>query len=125
MCSDFIKNDIDPNGKIRGIAALGVILQGPFEVGSAIIVKGNLINMMLDLADSDNLIQEVKFLKLNNFVSWILQLCFICHRELPLKLLSIQHQKKIRLQVFFLRVLMCLRNSINQRINRLKSELLL
>lgn len=56
--NDFIKSEIDPNGKIRGIAALGVILQGPFEVGSAIIVKGNLINMMLDLADSDNLIQE-------------------------------------------------------------------
>ena len=50
---------MDPHGKLKGIAALGVVLQGPFDVGSAIIVKNSLINMMLDLADSDDVVQEV------------------------------------------------------------------
>ncbi len=70
----------DPNGKLKAVACLGVVLQvlkkilsikinrfnklkinlkGPFEVGSAVIVKNNLINIMLDLADSDDPIQEV------------------------------------------------------------------
>lgn len=63
VCENFVKehiaNDQDPHGKLKGIAALGTILQGPFEVGSAIIVKNGLINMMLDLADSDDMVQEV------------------------------------------------------------------
>lgn len=53
-----MKNDIDKWAKLKAIAALGTILQGPFEVGSAIIVKNSLISMMLDLADSDDIIQE-------------------------------------------------------------------
>lgn len=56
--NDHIKNEQDPHGKLKAIAALGVVLQGPFEVGSGIIVKNNLINMMLDLADSDDVVQE-------------------------------------------------------------------
>lgn len=56
--NDLLKDEVDKWGKLKAIAALGTILQGPFEVGSAIIVKGNLINLMLDLADSDDVIQE-------------------------------------------------------------------
>jgi hypothetical protein len=44
---NFILFEIDSHSK------------GPFDVGSAVIVKYNLINLMLDLADSDDLIQEV------------------------------------------------------------------
>lgn len=56
--NELIRNECDPHGKLKAIAALGTVLQGPFEVGSAIIVKNNLINMMLDLADSDDIVQE-------------------------------------------------------------------
>ncbi len=62
VCETFInellKSDVDKWGKLKAIAALGTVLQGPFEVGSAIIVKNSLINLMLDLADSDDVVQE-------------------------------------------------------------------
>lgn len=59
--ADLVKQD-DFNCKIRAIACLGVVLQGPFDVGSSVIMKNNLINLMLEMADSDDLIQEVRFL---------------------------------------------------------------
>lgn len=37
-----------------------MFIQGPFEVGSAVIVRNNLINLMLDLADSDDVVREVR-----------------------------------------------------------------
>jgi hypothetical protein len=76
----LINREGDPHSRLKAIACLGVILQviflllltyqfifryliffnkGPFEVGSAIIVKNNLLMLMLELADSDDMIQEV------------------------------------------------------------------
>jgi hypothetical protein len=58
--SDLLKKpyDEDSNAKLKAIAALGVVLQGPFDVGNTVIVKNSLINLMLDFADSDDQIQE-------------------------------------------------------------------
>lgn len=55
---ELLNREGDPHAKLKAIACLGIILQGPFEVGSAVIVKNNLIMLMLDLADSDDVIQE-------------------------------------------------------------------
>lgn len=55
---DLIANESDHNAQLRAVACLGCVLQGPFEVGSAVIVRNNLINLMLDLADSDDVVRE-------------------------------------------------------------------
>ena len=57
---DLLKRtvDEDKHAKLRAIACVGVLLQGPFDVGMAIIVRNNLLMTMLDLADSDDLVQE-------------------------------------------------------------------
>jgi protein unc-45 len=59
--SELVNRENDKFAKIRAIACLGVVLQGPFDCGMSVVVKNNLINLMLDLADSDDIIQEVKF----------------------------------------------------------------
>ncbi|RMZ96061.1 hypothetical protein BpHYR1_001189 [Brachionus plicatilis] len=48
----------DNHSKLKAIACIGVILQGPFDVGNNVIMQHNLLNLMLDLADSDDPIQE-------------------------------------------------------------------
>lgn len=67
--SELVMRENDPHSKLRAIACLGVVLQGPFDVGSAVIVKNNLINLMLDLADSDDMIHEVNIEKVYIYVN--------------------------------------------------------
>lgn len=60
-CNAFVVDLLakpDFESKLRAIACIGVILQGPFEVGMALIVKNNLIQLMLELADSEDPIFE-------------------------------------------------------------------
>lgn len=44
--------------KLKGISALACLLQGPFDVGNQIIGKNNLIGMMLEMASSNDVLQE-------------------------------------------------------------------
>lgn len=55
---DLCDRDNDKYAKLKAIACVGVILQGPFDVGNNVIMQHNLLNLMLDLADSDDAIQE-------------------------------------------------------------------
>ncbi len=59
--SDLITRgyDEDPHAKLKALSALSAVLQGPFDVGNAMIAKtGGLINLMLEFADSDDPIEE-------------------------------------------------------------------
>ncbi|CAF0749986.1 unnamed protein product [Brachionus calyciflorus] len=55
---DLVDRENDKYAKLKAIACIGVILQGPFDVGNNVIIAYNLLNLMLDLADSDDMIQE-------------------------------------------------------------------
>lgn len=55
---DLCERENDKYAKLKAIACIGVVLQGPFDVGNNVIMQQNLLNLMLDLADSDDPIQE-------------------------------------------------------------------
>jgi hypothetical protein len=50
--------DEDRHAKLKVLSALSAVLQGPFDVGNTMIAKNNLINLMLEFADSDDPIEE-------------------------------------------------------------------
>ena len=46
-------------------------LKGPFEVGNALVGKNNMIQVMLEMANSDEPIRQVK---LNCFSKWLFKI---------------------------------------------------
>ncbi|CAF5137385.1 unnamed protein product, partial [Rotaria sp. Silwood1] len=50
------KDDIQ--SRVRTISILSVLLQGPFEIGNAILGSENLVDLMIQMADSNDPIQE-------------------------------------------------------------------
>ncbi len=51
----------DVQSRIRTIAVLAVLLQGPFDTGNAILGSQNLVNLMIQMAGSNDPVQEVIF----------------------------------------------------------------
>ncbi len=51
----------DVQSRIRTIAVLAVLLQGPFDTGNAILGSQNLVNLMIQMAGSNDPLQEVIF----------------------------------------------------------------
>lgn len=61
-CIEFIKSlrdKDDVQARIRTISVLAVLLQGPFDTGNAILGSQNLVELMLQMADSGDPLQEV------------------------------------------------------------------
>jgi len=55
----------DVQSRVRTISVLAVLLQGPFDTGNAILGSQNLVNLMIQMAGSDDPVQQVKFRKKN------------------------------------------------------------
>lgn len=51
------KDDIP--SRVRTIAVLSVLLQGPFDTGNTILGNQNLVELMIQMADSNDPLQEV------------------------------------------------------------------
>jgi len=51
------KNDVQ--SRIRIISVLAVLLQGPFDTGNAILGSQNLVDLMIQMAGSNDPLQEV------------------------------------------------------------------
>ncbi|CAF0903987.1 unnamed protein product [Rotaria sp. Silwood1] len=61
-CMEFIKalrERDDVQSRIRTIAALSVLLQGPFDTGNAILGSQNLVDLMIQMAGSGDPLQEL------------------------------------------------------------------
>lgn len=50
----------DVQSRIRIISVLAVLLQGPFDTGNAILGSLNLVDLMIQMAGSNDPIQEVE-----------------------------------------------------------------
>jgi hypothetical protein len=50
----------DVQSRVRTISVLAVLLQGPFDTGNAILGSQNLVNLMIQMAGSNDPVQEVK-----------------------------------------------------------------
>jgi hypothetical protein len=61
----------DDQSRIRTISVLAVLLQGPFDTGNAILGSQNLVDLMIQMAASDDPLQQVI-----NLQSLISILCF-------------------------------------------------
>lgn len=58
-CSRALRTKDDVQARVRTISVLAVLLQGPFDTGNAILGSQNLVELMLQMADSGDLLQEV------------------------------------------------------------------
>lgn len=62
--NSFVKDLLERNesddqyAKLKAVAVLSTILQGPFDVGNTTLMSNNMIQLMLEFADSDNPIEE-------------------------------------------------------------------
>ena len=54
-----LRDKDDIQARIRTISVLAVLLQGPFDTGNAILGSQNLVELMLQMADSGDPLQEV------------------------------------------------------------------
>ncbi|CAF3590275.1 unnamed protein product [Rotaria sp. Silwood1] len=60
-CIEFIKalrEKDDIQSRVRTISVLSVLLQGPFDIGNAILGSENLVDLMIQMAGSNDPIQE-------------------------------------------------------------------
>ena len=55
----------DVQARVRTIAVLTVLLQGPFDTGNAILGSQNLVDLMIQMAGSGDPLQEVRVLLWN------------------------------------------------------------
>lgn len=97
MISRALREKDDVQARIRTISLLAVLLQGPFDTGNAILGSENLVDLMIQMADSNDPIQEVIRLirfSLNEYsYSSVLQS----------KRLFYQHRRKTKLLVYSLK----------------------
>lgn len=59
MISRALREKDDVQARIRTISLLAVLLQGPFDIGNAILGSENLVDLMIQMADSNDPVQEV------------------------------------------------------------------
>lgn len=62
ICDDYVKSKIDPNDMDKTIHAINVIsglLQGPFDVGNALVGKQGIMEMMVALCGSDREVDQM------------------------------------------------------------------
>ena len=59
MISRALREKDDVQARIRTISLLAVLLQGPFDTGNAILGSENLVDLMIQMADSNDPVQEV------------------------------------------------------------------
>ncbi|KAJ0041727.1 hypothetical protein NL108_007956 [Boleophthalmus pectinirostris] len=62
ICDDYIKSKIDPNDMDKTIHAINVIsglLQGPFDVGNALVGRQGIMEMMVALCGSDREVDQM------------------------------------------------------------------
>ncbi|CAF3540047.1 unnamed protein product [Adineta steineri] len=60
-CIEFVKalrEKDDVQSRIRTISVLAVLLQGPFDTGNAILGSQNLVDLMIQMAGSDDVVQQ-------------------------------------------------------------------
>ena len=102
----------DGQARLRTISVLAVLLQGPFDTGNAILGSENLVELMLDMAKSGDTLQEV-----SDDIFIASSLLFEIS-VLQWKLLFYQHQKRIKQRVFWLKVLIFSRISLNPKMKK-------
>ena len=61
VCRALRERD-DVQARVRTIAVLTVLLQGPFDTGNAILGSQNLVDLMIQMAGSGDPLQEVLIL---------------------------------------------------------------
>ncbi|KAK7933563.1 hypothetical protein WMY93_004459 [Mugilogobius chulae] len=62
ICDDYVKSKIDPNDMDKTIHAINVIsglLQGPFDVGNALVGRQGIMEMMVALCGSDREVDQM------------------------------------------------------------------
>lgn len=62
FCFRALRERDDAQSRLRTISVLSVLLQGPFDTGNAILGSQNLVDLMIQMAGSDDPVQQVFFL---------------------------------------------------------------
>ena len=89
----------DVQSRVRTISVLAVLLQGPFDTGNTILGSQNLVDLMIQMAGSDDVVQQVG--RIVQFIFYICFFIFSCTSVLLWKQLFYQHRRKIKQQVFY------------------------
>ena len=85
----------DAHSRLKTIAVLSVLLQGPFDTGNAILGSQNLVDLMIQMAGSGDPLQEV-LLHIDRF-----SISLSSFSVLQWKQLFCPHRKKIKQLVFY------------------------